>query len=213
MLYHRFLKIIIGLGILFLIPSLAKSELIFMELRDGEKISDVKTINRQLTDKELTLAGAIAGKSKLADIIKQHKMGTIFHEGDAGGSLYSVCYIGNDDVTTVFESHGEMGGSDHTITYIGVFKNSSQYSMSHKCSKSVVDGNTMWKGRIRIGMTKKSIKKISEVPSKVTSNRTIFIYDFFKKTKKSSYDISSTLDLKFVNDELIHFSISKIESN
>ncbi len=57
--------------------------------------------------------------STLDDVLKVAGVGTILHEGDAGGSQYWICYSiptlpGPSTVWIV--SHGEMGGPSHHVT-------------------------------------------------------------------------------------------------
>ncbi len=67
-------------------------------------------------------------RTTLSDVQGSVKTGTIRHKGDAGASVYWLCYAGVEDqsgddkalVRLWIESSGEMGGPDHAVTSIVV---------------------------------------------------------------------------------------------
>src|SRR6188472_1803930 len=64
--------------------------------------------------------GAFAGRfeeTPLGAVRKAVGEGTIQHQGDAGGSIYWLCYRRAQHRLWVV-SHGEMGGRDHLVTEI-----------------------------------------------------------------------------------------------
>ncbi len=57
----------------------------------------------------------------LNDVQKAAAVGEIAHQGDAGDSIYWLCYTNknqNQDERIWIISHGEMGGPEHSVTLI-----------------------------------------------------------------------------------------------
>lgn len=60
-------------------------------------------------------------KTTLASVIRNVGQGTFSHQGDAGGSVYWVCYIRQHRAANTIiwiQSSGEMGGAKHAITQV-----------------------------------------------------------------------------------------------
>ena len=63
------------------------------------------------------------GQTTLPGLLKAIKSGSIQHQGDAGVSLYSLCYTVLKDAYNAriwIEASGEMGGSEHAVTNVAV---------------------------------------------------------------------------------------------
>jgi hypothetical protein len=87
-----------------------------------EEITGPPTL-RQMPATQLTLGGLVARfeRTTLASIQAAAKAGTIEHQGDAGASIYWLCYTvphGKLLERIWIVAHGEMGGSDHAITEV-----------------------------------------------------------------------------------------------
>lgn len=55
-------------------------------------------------------------KTTLDDVVRATALGSIAHKGDAGESVYWLCYTLSDQDRLWIISDGEMGGSEHAIT-------------------------------------------------------------------------------------------------
>jgi hypothetical protein len=198
-----------------LIPSIlfAKNTETSVVLADGKTVQGVKIIERIQSDKELSLSGIIVGKSQLSDVKKRFQGNDIFHDGDAGASIYILCYTGSDGTLVAFESGGEMGGEDHTLTSAQVFATSTAYRFKDHCASSDKINNKIEAGGVHLGMTTDAVKKMKGMPSRELSDLILYNFEVEKKNKKGPYTVSSGLELNFLNNKLIHFELSKVESN
>ena len=59
-------------------------------------------------------------ETTLADLVSAAGLGDIQQQGDAGGSIYWLCYTTGNDQRLWIIAHGEMGGSNHAVTDIAV---------------------------------------------------------------------------------------------
>lgn len=183
-----------------------------IHLNNGQVISGVKSFEKKLSNSELTLLGFTIGLSKLEDVKSKFKNSEIYHEGDAGNSLYVLCYKGPDGTTISFES-SEMGGKDHIITAIGFFSIQSPYRLKKSCSKSSEVNSKLSIAGVNLGQLKSEIKKRKGSPSKEISNLIIYQFDVTEKTpQNTSVDISSRIEVTLNVNKIVSFYISKIES-
>lgn len=189
------------------------SKEVLLELKDDSTVSGVTEIKGKLEDSELTLFGITIGSSKLLDVTKKLKGNPISHNGDASLSLYFLCYKGKDDTIIVFESNGEMGGNDHTITSVEVYGAGSSYKFKQKCSNSFSINKELKLSNIRLGMNKLEVEKIKGKPGKELKNKLLYTYHSLKPTSKGPFDVTSTLEISLHNGKVQQFSISKLESN
>ncbi|HVT18591.1 MAG TPA: hypothetical protein VHQ90_20730 [Thermoanaerobaculia bacterium] len=72
---------------------------------------------------QLTLGGFVARfeHTTLSSVLAAARVGAIEHQGDAGKSIYWLCYTvprGKLSERVWIVAHGEMGGSDHAITEV-----------------------------------------------------------------------------------------------
>lgn len=214
MLDRKLLKIMIIniLSLLVFNIAQAKVENISVELRDGTHISGVKTIERKQPNRELTVFGFIVGASKLSDVKEKFKSNKIYHEGDAAASIYVLCYEGGDGSILIFESSGEMGGSDHVITSASVYDSHESYHLKKECIKSSLVKKGMDIGGIRLGMSNSEVKKLKGNPSSEQQKILLYEYRVEEKTAKGQVDISSSTEIRFADNKVSNISISKIES-
>ena len=182
-----------------------------IELRDEAKASNVKYIEKKQPDSELTIAGIIIGKSRLSKVQKKFKGNPIFHEGDAGNSLYVLCYETSNGTILTFESNGEMGGPDHTITSAAIYDSKSSYRLKMKCAKSTSIGVLQFHD-IYLGMTQSTAKKTRGKPSKETPEYLLYEYHSTEKVNGKQADIVSSVEMRFSNGKASEISVSKVES-
>ena len=93
-------------------------------------------------------------KTTLADIRRAAAVGDIAHHGDAGESVYWLCYtnVGVKQIERIWiMAHGEMGGSEHDVTDVSAELLPSG-SVTKDCPalpkklKPVVLDNSLWIG-------------------------------------------------------------------
>jgi hypothetical protein len=102
-------------------------------------------------------------KTKLADILQAAAAGDIAHQGDAGESVYWVCYTNSQVNRTEriwLMAHGEMGGSEHYVTDVSaeLLPNESPSKDCPALPQSltpVVLDNSLWIGSSEGGATSK----------------------------------------------------------
>ena len=92
-----------------------------------ESISDPETAWRAVTKPS---EGLTMGPLKIAfeettlpEVMSAIKSGSIKHQGDAGGSVYWLCYTAlnhGDNVRIWIEASGEMGGPERAVTEVDV---------------------------------------------------------------------------------------------
>lgn len=183
-----------------------------VDLGDGTVLSGVTTIEKQLPDSALTVHGITVGVSKLSDVIEKFKGNAVFHEGDAGKSLYLLCYRGKDGTVLAFESSGAMGGAGHVVTNVAVFGPQARYRLVEKCAETPKISRNIEIGGNRLGMTKKKFKKVNGKPSKEQGDLILYSFHASKQTPQGPADITSMLQIRFDGKKASQFSISKIES-
>jgi hypothetical protein len=191
----------------------ASEKKVIVVLNDGTQVSGVKVISKKQSDNELNLAGIVVGESKLSDVRKKFPSGNIFHDGDAGNSVYVLCYQGKDGTIAAFESSGEMGGADHIVTFASVMGKDTSYRFKQHClmSDSINREIKSFTG-LHLGMTKADVKKIMGTPSKEISTLILYNYEVNEAKTSGTAEINSNLDVRFTGDNASQFSFSKIES-
>lgn len=188
------------------------AETSIIQLNGGQVVSGVKSFEKKLPNSELTLLNLTIGLSKLEDVKSKLKRSEIYHEGDAGNSLYVLCYKGPDGTIVSFES-SEMGGKGHIITAIGIFSVQSSYRLQKNCLESTEVNSKLNIAGVNLGQSKSEIKKRKGSPSKEISNLMIYQFDVTEKTTKNvSVDVSSRIEITLRSNKVVSFYISKIES-
>ncbi len=93
---------------------------------DGS-ISDPETAWRAVTKPSEGLAMGplkiLFEETTLPEVMRAIKSGSIQHQGDAGGSVYWLCYTAlnhGDNVRIWIEASGEMGGPEQSVTEVAV---------------------------------------------------------------------------------------------
>lgn len=169
------------------------------------------SISKKQPDSELTLLGVTIGKTTLNEVKEKFKVKEIYHEGDAGLSLYAICLKSSNGSTVAFESN-ELGGNEHTVISISVNSQQSPYKLNKICEK-----NSMVKGKIilhktSLGMSPDIVKRLTGKPSNQSANTIEYNYEAQEKTEKGQLDIASNLIVEFKNSMSTQFTASKTES-
>ncbi|MGE9743992.1 hypothetical protein [Bdellovibrio bacteriovorus] len=164
-----------------------------------------------MSDIELSLLTFTIGSSKLSDVKEKLGNGIIYHEGDAGNSLYVLCYEGPDGSIVTFES-GEMGGTEHVITSGAIFSAKYTYRLKRHCSKLSLVNRNLKLADIRIGDSTTAVKKVKGVPSKDVKGLLIYSYETQELTTKGQADIISSVEVSFNSGKVSSIAVSKIES-
>ncbi len=213
MLHINFKIFLIGLKIILLIsPAYAEESTITLDFNDGTRISGIKYIRKKQPLSELTILGLTVGASNLNDVNIKLKGDSIYSEGDAGNNISILCFEGVDGTTIAFESNGEMGGPDRTVSYVGVFDKKTPYRLKDKCSVSKLISRRTKVGCISLGMSKQTLKRRRGQPSKELPNRIIYKYEVKERINNKLADVDSGLDVKFSNERLVYIGISKVAS-
>ncbi len=161
------------------------------------------TINKKLSDKDLTIQGITIGKTTLNEVKEKFKSKEIYHQGDAGESLYVLCYKTSNG-TIAFES-GEMGGAEHVIDAVSINGSGVPYHLNNICEKS-----SAFKGKLAIyglslGMSPDLIKTLKGKPTKMEND--YLEYNF------SSGGTTSELKVEFKKSFASEIRITKIETH
>ena len=138
-------------------------------------------------------------KTTLAEILSNAEVGAIQHAGDAGESVYWLCYTfsGLTPTRLWIVEHGEMGGPERAVTGITIAALRSGRPVAGCPSLPLHLQPLSLKGDIRLGMYERAMVKMLGVPS----HRGVdwISYDFEGKaqgTCPSGFDVLNSLVLK-----------------
>lgn len=151
-------------------------------------------------------------KTTLAEIRKAIGSGSIAHKGDAGKSVYSLCYSLPDQVIRV-DSHGEMGGLEHRLTGISASLTDASSDKGDPCPKmprqfQPVSFDFGW-----IGTPRKSLVKTLGQPSGSRGNTLVFHYHQpIHKDKQVIGDVTSRVETTLANDKVISLKAWRVTS-
>ena len=138
-------------------------------------------------------------KTTLAEILLNTEVGAIQHSGDAGESVYWLCYTlnGPTPARLWITADGEMGGPARAVTGITIAALKSGQPVAG-CPALPLDMQpASLQGDIRLGMYERSIVKMLGVPSHRGADW--ISYDFEGKAKgncPSGFDVLNSLVLK-----------------
>lgn len=194
---NGFLRLVTGMTISFFAPCLFAEQ--------------IDTIAKKQPDSELTVLGFVLGKSTLDEVKNKFKSKDIYHEGDAGNSLYVLCYKIPNGSTIAFESD-ELGGSAHIINSISINSAKALYRLNTICEKNSLIKNKLAINGITLGMSPELIKRLKGKPSKQTAGSLLYKFVVQEKTEKGQLDISSQFEVNFNQDMATSISASKIET-
>lgn len=156
--------------------------------------------------------GAFAGrfeKTTLGAVRKAVGVGTIQHQGDAGGSIYWLCYRRAQH--RVWVSSGEIGGPDHLVTEIveelsekGTETSTDCATISEKFVPLVFDG------KLQLGMSRSEVITALGPPSK--SEAAQLVYSHAGKLA-NGFDETAWFILRFREDKLVSMRGGKTTTN
>lgn len=170
------------------------------------------SINKIQPDRELTIQGITLAKTTLNEVKAKFKSKEIYHQGDAGETLYALCFKTANGSTIAFES-GEMGGADHTIDAISINSPSTPYRLNKICEKSSAFKGKLTINGLSLGMSPDLIKTLKGKPTKSENDYLEYSYNFQEKTEKGTKDTTSDLKIEFKNSAASEIKVSKIETN
>lgn len=192
--------------------SAAETGGITLQLVDGELLKNINPIERKLSDSELDVLGMTIGKTNLTDVQNFFKQGTVYRQGDAGNTLYLLCYIGKNDTLLAFES-GEMGGSEHVVSAVRLYKRSKDFKLFKECEKtSKLEKNIVLGNHLSLNQDPKSVVKKIGTPVKQTPNLILYYYSIEEATKTGSVDTTASIEVHMQKGKISFIAISKGES-
>ena len=203
------LKITIIVSFAF-IANAKEQERASLEVDDKMYLGDVIVKKGTLKADQLEVRGFKIQETPLDTIAKKFKA-TVYHEGDAGESLYLVCLIGSDKTVLEFTS-GEMGGVDNTVLTIGLYNNLSKYKYKKECTKVDKAFKKQRVAGLKLGMKEKSITTYLGKPSKQTKKFILYYFEDKKKIKGLDFDVTSVIHANMKNGEVSSISVSQIMS-
>lgn len=155
-------------------------------------------------------------KTTLSEVMLAVLGGTVLHEGDAGGSVYWLCYSipGAGYIDRIWiQSSGEMGGPDQAVTEITAerFHNSRQ---SADCPLLPVNMRSVaFDGQLWLGIRAKVVESLLGPPSLRRGPWRSF--DFQGKVAgdcQGGFDLTSWLVTKAENDRVALIAAGQITS-
>lgn len=157
--------------------------------------------------------GAFAGrfeKTQLGAVRQAVGGGTIQHQGDAGDSIYWLCYRRAQHRLWVVSS-GEMGGPDHVVTEIveeftesGAETSTDCAIIPEKFSPLVFDG------KLHLGMSRSEVVTALGPPSKSEADQMVYSHD---GKLADGFDETAWLILRFRGQEHVSMRGGKTTTN
>ena len=157
--------------------------------------------------------GAFAGRfeeTRLDAVRDAVGEGTIQHQGDAGDSIYWLCYRRAQHRLWVVSS-GEMGGPDHRVTEIVEELAEKNTEASTDCA--IVPekfGPLVFDGRLHLGMSRMEVVRALGSPSKSDAAR--MVYSHAGKLA-DGFDETAWLILRFREEKLVSMRGGKTTTN
>jgi hypothetical protein len=154
-------------------------------------------------------------QTTLGEIVNAIGHGAIDHSGDASESIYWLCYtLPSQRIWLI--SHGEMGGSDHTLTQVSAVTLSPNIDENASCpslpkSFQPINFDFGW-----VGSERQSIIESLGQPSGATEDSLTFYYSGQKpgpyQGKVVDWDVIGYLEMKLENDTVISINASHVTS-
>jgi hypothetical protein len=156
--------------------------------------------------------GAFAGrfeKTTLGAVRKAVGEGTIQHQGDAGGSIYWLCYRRAQH--RLWLSSGEIGGPDHLVTEIVEELTEKDTETSTDCP-IIPEKFTplVFDGKLHLGMSRQEVVTALGPPSK--SEAAQMVYSHAGKLA-NGFDETAWLILRFREEKLVSMRGLKTTTN
>ena len=156
--------------------------------------------------------GAFAGrfeKTTLGAVREAVGAGTIQHQGDAGGSLYWLCYRRGQH--RLWLSSGEIGGPDHLVTEIVEELAGNDTGTPADCAvlpekfaPLVLDG------KLHLGMSRSEVVKALGRPSKSEAAQMMY---YHAGKLANGFDETAWFILRFGEDKLVSMRGGKTTTN
>jgi len=157
--------------------------------------------------------GAFAGrfeKTMLGAVREAVGVGTIQHQGDAGGSIYWLCYRRAQHRLWVVSS-GEIGGPDHLVTEIVEELTEKGTEISTDCATIPKRfAPLVFDGKLHLGMSRLEVVTALGPPSKSEAAR--MVYSHHGKLA-DGFDETAWLILRFREEKLVSMRGLKTTTN
>ena len=157
--------------------------------------------------------GAFAGRfeeTRLGAVRDAVGEGTIQHQGDAGGSIYWLCYRRAQHLIWVVSS-GEMGGTDHRVTEIVEELNETDAGASTECA--IIPEKfapVVFDGKLHLGMSRHEVITALGPPSKSEAAQMVYSHE---GKLAHGFDETGWLMLGFREDRLVSMRGGKTTTN
>jgi hypothetical protein len=187
---------------------------------------ELETSNVQPVSKKPTDALIMANfhfkleATTLAEIVDAIGIGNIQQQGDAGESIYWLCYtihepIGSSRLWLI--SHGEMGGSDHKLTKILVLSDSSV----HACGSCPLLPKAFFPASLDNGLwlyqSDSVVASLFGSTHSLPSSHQQFVYRSLipinVRGEIEDFDLTNYLRIRIENGKIIQLSASQVTSN
>src|SRR6516165_2117879 len=136
--------------------------------------------------------------------------GTIQHQGDAGGSIYWLCYRRAQHRLWVVSS-GEMGGPDHLVTEIVEEHTEKDTETSTDCA--IIPEKfapLVFDGKLHLGMSRLEVVTALGPPSKSEAAQMVYSHD---GKLADGFDETAWLILRFREEKLVSMRGGKTTTN
>ena len=156
--------------------------------------------------------GAFAGRfeeTQLGAVREAVGEGTIQHQGDAGGSIYWLCYRRGQH--RLWLSSGEIGGPDHLVTEIVEELTEKDAETSADCA--IIPEKfapVVFDGKLHLGMSRQEVITALGPPSKSESAQ--IVYSHAGKLA-NGFDETAWLILRFREGKLVSMRGGKTTTN
>jgi hypothetical protein len=157
--------------------------------------------------------GAFAGRfeeTPLGAVREAVGEGTIQHQGDAGGSIYWLCYRRAQHRLWVVSS-GEMGGPDHLVTEIVEELTEKDTETSTDCA--IIPEKfapLVFDGKLHLGMSRLEVVTALGPPSKSEAAQMVYSHD---GKLADGFDETAWLILRFREEKLVSMRGGKTTTN
>ena len=156
--------------------------------------------------------GAFAGRfeeTTLGAVRKAVGEGTIQHQGDAGGSIYWLCYRRAQH--RLWLSSGDIGGPDHLVTEIVEELTEKDNETSTGCAIiSEKFAPLVFDGKLHLGMSREEVITTLGPPSKSEAAQMVYSH---KGKLADGFDETAWLILRFREEKLVSMRGGKTTTN
>lgn len=157
--------------------------------------------------------GAFAGRfeeTRLGAVREAVGEGTIQHQGDAGDSIYWLCYRRAQHRLWVVSS-GEIGGPDHLVTEIVEELTEKDTETSTDCATIAQKFTPLvFDGKLHLGMSRSEVVTALGPPSKTEADQMVYSHE---GKRASGFDEAAWLILGFREEKLVSMRGGKTTTN